>query len=104
MLRLEENLGIIVASLPTILPLFRNLRPMARVHSFTADDTFALKENVRRAKTTNHGTRSLLEEGPLPLHQTGITKTTAFKIDRAENGNIRPEADVEFDGGWESSV
>ena len=76
---------------------------MAQIHSFTADDTFALKENVRRAKTTDHCIPSL-EEGPSPLDHTGITKTTAFEIERAENGNVRPEVGVGFEERWGSSI
>lgn len=77
---------------------------MARVHSFTANDTFALEKNARRAKTTPHVTRSSLEEGSLPLRQAGITKPTAFNIYRAENGNVRPEAGVGFGEGWGTAV
>ena len=104
MFRLEENLGIIVASVATILPLFQQFQPKARIHSSATDDTFALKRNVTKVKTTNHGTASSLEEGLLPLHPTAITKTTAFKIDRAGNSNLRPETGVGFDESWRPSV
>lgn len=77
---------------------------MARIHSSRADDTFALKQNIAQAKTLNRSAASSLEEGSLPLHPTGITKTTAFKVDRAGNSNVRPEAGVDFDGVWGPSV
>ncbi|KAL6714380.1 hypothetical protein ACLMJK_007803 [Lecanora helva] len=73
---LEENVGIIAATLPTIRPLFR--RSITRINSVdAAKDTFTARQPSTRAR--NAQVRAL-EEGNLPLYGVGITKTTSFSV------------------------
>lgn len=78
MSRLEENIGIIVASLPTIRPLFRRFAPMTRINSVEAKGTFTANQATAHARNPHV---KALEEGSLALHPIGITKTTAFKVE-----------------------
>ncbi len=59
MCRLEENLGIIAASVFTIRLLFRRFRPITRIHSATADDRFARNGNFSQAKSKAHSSATL---------------------------------------------
>ena len=76
--RLEENIGIIAASLPTIRPLFRRFDPISRVSFDAAKNTFTANHMAIRTKKT---TMRALEEGPLSLHPISVSKTTVFQVD-----------------------
>ena len=55
---------------------------MARINSDAGKDTFTANLTANRTAThaRNPDVRAL-EEGSLPLHPVGITKTTAFRVE-----------------------